>query len=155
MTDVRTDLHPAVQNLKAVIFDVGGTLIHPDWQRLGQLVEAESGMSFTPLQMHEAFYGMLQVIDAELAAGVNSKRGREAHWVFLDTFRSLGIDETKCIRIRERLTLAHQERHLWCKCDSEALSVLRALKNSGLRVAVISNTEDGRVEESLELADIA
>jgi putative hydrolase of the HAD superfamily len=152
---VKTDLHPALRNLKAVIFDVGGTLIHPDWRRLGQLVEAETGIPFTPSQMHKAFYGMLQVIDAELAAGVNSKRGRGAHWVFLDTFRSLGVDEPKCLRIRERLTVAHQERHLWCERDSEASSVLLALKNAGLRVGVVSNTEDGRVEESLALADLA
>jgi putative hydrolase of the HAD superfamily len=148
-------LHPALRNLQAVIFDVGGTLIHPDWPRLGQLVEAETGMVFTPAQMHEAFYGMLQVIDAELAAGVNSKRGRAAHWVFLETFRSLGVDETTCTGIRERLTVAHQERHLWCARDSEALTVLAALKDAGVRVGVISNTEDGRVEESLALADLA
>ena len=98
---------------------------------------------------------MLQIVDAELKAGVNSKSVRGAHWVFLDTFRSLGLDEAQCLRIRDRLVLAHEERHLWCEPDLEATSVLFALKTAGLRMAVVSNTEDGRVKESLALADLA
>ena len=152
---MKTGLHPALRNLKAVIFDVGGTLIHPDWRRLGALVEAETAMLFPSARLHQAFYAMLQVVDAELKRGVNSKRGRGAHWVFLDTFHSLGLDEVKCSRIRDRLVAAHQERHLWCEPDLEAANVLLALKAAGLRVAVISNTEDGRVKESLALADLA
>ena len=152
---MKTSLHPALRKLKAVIFDVGGTLIHPDWCRLGALVEAETAMLFTSAQLHEAFYAMLHLVDAELKAGGNSNRGRGAHWVFLDTFQSLGIDEGKCSRIRDRLVVAHQERHLWCEPDLEAANVLLALKAAGLRIAVISNTEDGRVKESLVLADLA
>ena len=57
-------LHPALRNLKAVIFDVGGTLVHPDWRRLRSLVEAETAMLFTSAQLHEAFYAMLQVVDS-------------------------------------------------------------------------------------------
>jgi putative hydrolase of the HAD superfamily len=152
---VKNRLHPALRNKKAVMFDVGGTLVHPDWSRLGELVEVETGIHFTPAQMHGAFYAMLQIIDAELKVGVNSRRGREAHWVFMDMCRSLGIAEAKCLGIRTRLTVAHQERHLWCEPDSEASTVLRRLKNVGLRTGVISNTEDGRVTESLALADLA
>jgi putative hydrolase of the HAD superfamily len=154
-TGVRNQIHPALRNQKAVIFDVGGTLVHPDWLRLGELVAAETGTHLTSAQMHRAFYAMLQAIDAEIKAGVNSKRAREAHWVFVDTFRSLGIPEAKFPGIRTRLTAAHQERHLWCEPDSEAPTVLRRLKDAGLRIAVISNTEDGRVTESLTLADLA
>src|SRR5262245_16881761 len=149
------DLHPALRNVAAVIFDVGGTLVHPDWLRIGELVEAETGIPFTREQMHAAFYAMLQVMDAELVVGANSRLKRETHWTFLNTFRSLGIDEESCINIRERLNAAHQERHLWCEPDSEASSVLLLLKKAGLRIAAISNTEDGRVHESLALADLA
>ena len=148
-------LHPAIRNQGAVIFDVGGTLVHPDWPRLGQLVQTETGILFTAAEMYKAFYAMLQSINAELKAGINSRREREAHWVFVETFRALGIDEAKCLRIRAHLAAAHQERHLWCEPDSEAATVLFHLKRAGLRVGVISNTEDGRVKESLALADLA
>ncbi|HZJ44811.1 MAG TPA: HAD-IA family hydrolase [Pyrinomonadaceae bacterium] len=153
--DRMTSMHPALQDLAAVIFDVGGTLVHPDWQRLGKIVEAETGLLFTPKQMHEAFYAMLQTANAELVAEVNSKRRSGAYWTLLETFRLLGIDEGACISIRRHLNRSHQERHLWCQADSEAASVLFRLKSEGLRLAVISNTEDGRVNESLALADLA
>src|ERR1043165_2283382 len=112
-------MHEALRNVRAVIFDVGGTLVHPDWQRLAGLVEAETGMLFTPARLDEAFYAMLQLVNAQLRAGLNSKTARRAHWVFLDTFRSLGMDEAKCLSISEHLTVAHQERHLWCQPDAE------------------------------------
>ena len=118
-------------------------------------MEAETATLFTSTQLHRAFYAMLHVVDAELKAGVKSKSGRGAHWVFVDTFRSLGLDEAKCLQIRDHLVVAHGERHLWCEPDSEAANVLVALKTAGLRIAVISNTEDGRAKESLALADIA
>ena len=138
-----------------MIFDVGGTLVHPDWQRLGSLVEAETGLFFTREQMHAAFYAMLRVAEKDLVAGANSTLRRGAHWTFLNTFRSLGLDEDAAMRIRERMTAAHQERHLWCEPDAEASNVLPLLKSAGLRTAVISNTEDGRVHESLASANLA
>jgi len=152
---VTVTLHPALRNVDAVIFDVGGTLVHPDWQRLASLVEAETGMFFTREQMHAAFYAMLRVAEMELVAGANSTLPRGAHWTFFNTFRLLGIDDDACIHIRERMTAAHQERHLWCEPDAEAPSVLLLLKNAGLRIAVISNTEDGRVNDSLASANLA
>lgn len=150
-----TTLHPALKNVTAVIFDVGGTLIHPDWRRLAKTVEAETGMLFTPEQMHEAFYAMLQAADADLIAGTTSGDRSGAHWPFLNTFRSLGLADAACAGIRDRLTATHQERHLWCEPDPDASRVLPQLKRAGLRIAVISNTEDGRVNESLALAELA
>src|SRR5262245_42879967 len=148
-------MHPALRNLAAVIFDVGGTLVHPDWPRLRKIVEAETGVLFTPEQLHEAFYAMLQMANAELVAGTNSERRSGAYWTFLETLRLLGIDEGACISIRQHLNQAHQERHLWCQPDAEASSVLARLKSEGRRVAAISNTDDGRANESLALADLA
>ena len=118
-------------------------------------MEAETAMLFTTGQLHGAFYAMLQGVDAQLKSGVNLTSGRGAHWVFLDTFRSLGLDEARCLRLRERLVAAHQERHLWCEPDSEATNVLLSLKAAGMRIAVVSNTEDGRAKESLALANLA
>ena len=152
---MKAGVHPALRNLGAVLFDVGGTLVHPDWARLGELVEAETGALFTPNQMTEAFYAMLQVVDSELIAQAHSKRTLEPHWTFLETFRSLGMDEMACETMRTSLNVAHYERHLWCKPDPEASTVLVRLKRAGLRIAAISNTEDGRVNESLVLSSLA
>ena len=151
---MKTDLHPALRNVAAVIFDVGGTLVHPDWPRLSDLVAVETGILFTPTQMTEAFYAMLQLVDSELITQSTTKPTPESHWTFLETFRSLGIDETAFKNIRTRLKVAHEDQHLWCKPDPAAATVLRCLKRAGLRIAAISNTEDGRVNESLALAGL-
>lgn len=152
---MKTSLHPSLQNVAAVIFDVGGTLVHPDWHRVGEIVAAETGTLFTPEQLNQAFYAMLQAADADLIAGTKSGDRSGSHWTFLNTFRSLGVDDAACARIRELLTATHETRHLWCEPDSEAARVLSLLKSAGLRIAAISNTEDGRVDESLALAELA
>src|SRR4051794_30873805 len=105
---MKTGVHPVLRSVAAVVFDVGGTLVHPDWVRLGELVEAETGTLFTPIQMTEAFYGMLQMFDAELNTQAPTNRTLEPHWTFLETFRSLGINETVCNGIRTRLNEAHE-----------------------------------------------
>jgi len=151
---VTTTLHPALRNVAAVIFDVGGTLVHPDWRRLGEIVTAETERRFTPVEMYEAFYAMLQAADADLIAGTRSADRSGAHWTFLNTFRSLGVDDSASARIRERLSVTHEERHLWCEADPDAGRVLLLLQEAGLRIAAISNTEDGRVKESLALAEL-
>ena len=150
-----TSLHPVLRSVNAVIFDVGGTLVHPDWRRLVKIVEAESGTLFTPEEMREAFYAMLRAGDAELVNGANSERRSGAYWTFIETFRLLGIDDAACLSIRSHLDKAHQVRHLWCEPDTEASRVLLGLQRAGLRIAAISNTEDGRVNESLALAELA
>ena len=147
--------HPILTNARAVFFDAGGTIVHPDWRRLVQLIEAETGQVFTPADMHKAFYRMLRTIDAELANGTDLKHMQEPHSGFMRTFRVLGIDESVCSRLRNQLSLEHQKRHLWCEPDSDAPNVIAQLKHSGLRIAVISNTEDGRLKDSLTLANLA
>jgi putative hydrolase of the HAD superfamily len=56
--------------------------------------------------------------------------------------------------VRNHFELAHQNRHLWSQAYAESHDVLTALKHAGLRLAVISNTEDGRLEESLGSAQL-
>jgi len=136
------------------VFDAGGTLVHPDWLRLGQLIAEETGQEFTPAQMYHAFYRVLRIVDAELLQGTESMQRRQPHWGFLDAFRNLGVDEAACNRLGQRLNGAHLSRHLWCEPDEEAPAVLHRLRSAGLRIAVISNTEDGRLEDSLTLAHL-
>jgi HAD superfamily hydrolase (TIGR01509 family) len=147
--------HPILRDVAAVFFDAGGTIVHPEWRRLSQLVEAVTGEVFSPAEMRMAFCQMLQIVDAEVIQGSDSNSRLKPHWGFLSTFRALGIDKSVCNDLSQRLNLEHEKRHLWCAADREAADVLVRLKNSGLRVAVISNTEDGRIEEALTLAGLA
>jgi putative hydrolase of the HAD superfamily len=67
----------------------------------------------------------------------------------------LGLDEVTCEGVMERLAGSHLERHLWCGIDHDVPRVLDALKRQGLIIAVISNTEDGRLIDSLDACGIA
>jgi putative hydrolase of the HAD superfamily len=66
----------------------------------------------------------------------------------------LGLDEPNCVALMQRLSVSHDERHIWCGSDPAAVRVLDELKRAGLTLAVISNTEDGRLRESLGAAGI-
>ena len=152
----RSSLHPLLHDVSALIFDAGGTLVHPDWRRLAYLAKAETGRDFSPQQMRYAMYEVLREVDLGLQSKLEDlKQTRRLNWLFVGMFGLLGLNESDCSRLSTRINLEHQKRHLWCEPDSEVLRVLFTLKRMGLRIGVISNTEDGRLEESLKLADIA
>lgn len=148
-------LHPLLKDARAVLFDVGGTLAHPDWERLAQLAQAEAGLAFTPTEMRRTLCETLRGVDARLADIRVRNVTRRPGWLFRDMFVGLGVDEDACERLAARMLAAHDEKHLWCGLDPEAVRVIGELKRAGLRVGCISNTEDGRLEELLEMIEIA
>lgn len=150
-------LHPLLRcDVRAVLFDAGGTLVHPDWQRLVSLAAGELETPINDAEMRRAVRETLRDVDACVTRdGATPEYARRLNWVFRRTYGALGFDEPTCERILERAQESHGERHLWCELDPEAPRVLAALKQAGLRIAVISNTEDGRLEELLELVEIA
>jgi HAD superfamily hydrolase (TIGR01509 family) len=148
-------LHPALRGLRAVLFDVGGTLTHPDWARLSQLAAREAVGEFTATELERAFKGGLKEVDACIKRGetppVDTTR---RHWTFRRMYGGLGVGAEACERLCAPLDRAHDERHLWCGVDPQAPRVLAAIRGAGLRAAVISNTEDGRLEELMALIDL-
>jgi HAD superfamily hydrolase (TIGR01509 family) len=149
-----TSLHPSLRGARACVFDAGGTLVHPDWERLAQLAEETAGRRFGADEMRRAFGEMLKCINEPAPGGrVINQNGR--HWTFRAMYGGLGLDEAACAEIVGRIDAAHAERHIWCGCDPEAPRVVDEIKRRGLLVAVISNTEDGRVRDALEAAGLA
>jgi putative hydrolase of the HAD superfamily len=141
--------------VRAVLFDVGGTLVHPDWPRLARLAAEESGRTFEAAQLQRAMRETLRVAGEELQQGKPPTfEERRRGWVFRGMYAALGLDRTACERLSERVDAAHGERHLWCGLDPDVPGVLAELKRAGLRVAVISNTEDGRLQELMELVEL-
>jgi len=150
-------LHPALKGARACIFDAGGTLVHPDWPRLSQIAEEVSGHSFDSSEMARAFAEMLRGVGIEMQREgfVMPDEMNRPHWTFRRMYRALGLDQQSCEGVMDRLAASHLERHVWCGIDHEVPRVLRELKRQGLIIAVISNTEDGRLIDSLEASGIA
>ena len=149
-------LHPLLRDAQVVLFDVGGTLTHPDWDRLALIAAQETGRAFEPTEMRRALGERLREIDAQLfEARILKVHTKRPGWLFQDMFCALGVDTEACGRLATKLLAAHEQKHLWCGLDPEATRVVSQLKSAGLRVGVISNTEDGRLEELLEMIEIA
>ncbi|MCA1635868.1 MAG: HAD-IA family hydrolase [Acidobacteria bacterium] len=149
-------LHPSLSGARACVFDAGGTLVHPDWPRLAGFAADEAGREFDAGELERALKETLKAVGAEMQREgyVTPLEHRRPHWVFRRMYGSLGLDEGACGRVIERAAAAHAERHLWCGLDPEVPRVLDELKRAGLLVAVISNTEDGRLTDSLGAARI-
>ena len=151
-----TALHPSLDGARACIFDVGGTLVHPDWQRLAALAEEVAGSRFSDEEMRRAFGEMLKTVGAEVQrSNAPAAAERGPHWTFRGMYGCLGLGEEACETLVGRIDRAHAERHIWCGADPEAAHVVEGLRRAGLLVAVISNTEDGRLRDSLEAAGLA
>ena len=104
--------------------------------------------------MRRAFGEMLKCAGAAGQGGrVIDQAGR--HWTFRGMYSGLGLDEAACETLVGRIDSTHAERHVWCGVDPDAPRVVDGLKRAGLLVGVISNTEDGRLRDSLEAAGLA
>jgi HAD superfamily hydrolase (TIGR01509 family) len=150
-------LHPVLNGARACIFDAGGTVVHPDWTRLSSIAAGVSGRSFNSQEMSRAFGEMLRAVGLEIAREgfVLPDEMKRPHWTFQRMYAALGLDERTCASVIEQLVLSHGQRHVWCTPDPAAARVLDELKQQGLILAVISNTEDGRLIESLDAAGIS
>jgi HAD superfamily hydrolase (TIGR01509 family) len=147
-------LHPSLVGARACVFDAGGTLIHPDWPRLAALALETAGRAFDAEEMRRAFCEMLKCVGGQTQGGRVIDQ-TERHWTFRAMYGGLGLDEAACESIVGGIDRAHAERHVWCLPDPEASRVLEELRREGLLLAVISNTEDGRVRDALEAAGLA
>jgi HAD superfamily hydrolase (TIGR01509 family) len=150
-------LNPALAGARACIFDAGGTLVHPDWPRLSRIAGEISDRSFESGEMGRAFGEMLKAVAVEMQREdfVLPDEMKRPHWTFRRMYAGLGLDETACAAVVDRLALSHRDRHIWCGIDPAASRVLAELKQQGLKLAVISNTEDGRLIDSLDAAGIS
>jgi HAD superfamily hydrolase (TIGR01509 family) len=150
-------LHPALNGARACIFDAGGTIVHPDWTRLSRIAAEVSGRSFNSQEMARAFGEMLRAVGIEIQREgfVLPDEMKRPHWTFRRVYAALCLDETACATVIERLDVSHLQRHVWCSPEPAASRVLDDLKKQGLILAVISNTEDGRLIDSLDAAGIS
>jgi putative hydrolase of the HAD superfamily len=138
---------PDVAPLRAVLFDAGNTLLFLDYPRLAAVVGEAVGVPLT---------------GAVLAAGAGAaaramERGvsdRERAVAFLEAlFLEAGVPAERMDVVRKCLVRLHGERHLWSGIASDASEALARLRDAGLMLGVVSNS-DGRVEEALRAAGL-
>ena len=137
---------------RAVFFDAGGTLIHPDPVFLLESL-AEQGIQRNEGDLRGALAAAGREV-ARTAASANPGTDASRTVVFWGTlFDALGCDAAVRDALRPRVLARHQEGRLWTWTAPGTLDLLQDLRSRGLTVAVISNS-DGGVERYLTHAGL-
>lgn len=134
--------------LRAVLFDAGNTLLFLDHARMAEAVGAALGVPLTGARLAAG----------SRAAARSMEQGRntdgERTEAYLEAlFLEAGVPADRLDEVRSCLGRLHDERHLWSGIADDAHDALTRLRNAGLRLGVVSNS-DGRVEEALEVAGL-
>jgi HAD superfamily hydrolase (TIGR01509 family) len=124
----------------AILFDAGGTLLLQDTEEMGRRL----GVSIDPLRAHRAHYeAMAEYSDLRLA-------GQDVDWDWWQEryYTILGVDDPHLAG--ERLERGYG---LWNHALEGVGAAVERLRDSGVRVAVVSNS-DGSVRGSLGQAGL-
>jgi len=134
--------------LRAVLFDVGNTLLFLDYARLAEGVGSALGLPLTRDGLARHVSAATQAM--ERAGGTDRTRAV----AYLETLFLLGgVGRDRLGELHECLSRMHREQHLWSGVAERSAAALSRLRNAGLRLGVVSNS-DGRVEEALEAAGL-
>ena len=136
------------KGLRAVLFDAGNTLVFLDYDRMAEGVGAALGLKLTGegLSAHAAEASSAM----EQAAGGDQHRAA----VYLEAlFRLGGVPPERMGELRDCLRRMHGELHLWSSVQHRTPEALARLRNAGLRLGIVSNS-DGRVEQALAAAGL-
>ena len=139
------------RHITTVLFDAGGVLLDLDYAFLKRLLEARHVETTIPeLSASESI--------ARTAIDRRVREGGRTSEAWRDYFRILltrvGTPPEGTEEIIDTLAEAHQRVGLWTVAIDGAVTTVRALKDEGHRLGVVSNAE-GRVERDLEGAGYA
>jgi HAD superfamily hydrolase (TIGR01549 family) len=140
--------------LRAVLFDAGGTLIHPDYRRVARVLERVLGRAPAPTAWVAAEYEGRAALEAALSAEGESRDGDRWTVHFAAMFRALGFGDEEVARVAPHLVAEHRRLNLWMVPQPGAAEGLAALREAGFVVGVVSNA-DGTVDRLLADAGLA
>jgi len=142
-------------DLDAVIFDVGGTLLHLDHA----FIAARSAGHGAPVSARALARGEARARAAvdRLAAERDGALERDAARLpryLADLLGAAGVAAPRAARVAAALVADHARENLWRVPAPDAAGTLAALRTRGFRTAVVSNA-DGRAARQLAAAGLA
>jgi putative hydrolase of the HAD superfamily len=140
--------------VRAVLFDAGNTLLRMDYRVIAAHLQ-ERGRAATPERVEEAELRARVRLDPHLAPGASTEstvtHGRYLRYLL----EHLGITDEEEIQAIARWRRGYNlPVGLWNRADPEALAALRRVREAGLAVGVISNS-NGSVRSILEETGLA
>lgn len=134
--------------LRAVLFDAGNTLVFLDYARLAEEVGSTLGLTLTEEGLSRQVPAASRAM--EQAAGTDQHRAA----AYLEALFLLGgVPRERLGEVRDCLGRMHGERHLWSSVAERSAESLQKLRDAGLRLGVVSNS-DGRVDQALQAAGL-
>jgi putative hydrolase of the HAD superfamily len=139
----------------AVLFDLGGVLLRLDYAAIAERA-AEQGIALQTAALARAETRARRAIDARSRpeAGAQGTDATRLPDYFDDLLAAAGVAREARDGLVPRLRADHRERNLWRVPLEGAHQTLIALRRSGLRTGVVSNS-DGRAEALLREAGLA
>ena len=141
----------ALREVRALIFDLGGTVLSLDHPRIASYLE-EDGVTLAEgwaQRSERAGRVRLDQLVREGASGMSQWRG------FFEAFlESAGAPADRIESLFERVSDFHRRQHLWNRPVPGVREALTALAHAGYRLGVVSNS-DGRAEWLLGTVGLA
>ncbi len=143
------------ENLKALLFDFGGTLAFLDFDLLAREFSRE-GRKLDALALEHAEYAGRAAIDKCLAGappGMQADNSVYEHF-FRAWMTAAGIGEAEMTECAAKFGAIHREASLWRVVRPGTFEALDAFKSAGYKLAIVSNAE-GRIESDAKRFGLA
>lgn len=142
-----------VKTPRAVLLDAGNTLICLDLPEIGRLLTA-AGAAVTGDELLRAEYHGRRAVNAMVAGPEKGTDRSRAYIYFSSILTGAGIPESEIRRLFEIIRDENDRVGLWRVVPAGARTALEKLKDSGVKLGVVSNA-DGRVQAQLEAARLS
>jgi HAD superfamily hydrolase (TIGR01509 family) len=140
-----------MKDVRAVLFDAGGTLIHVD----GERVCLAAGVPYDTAAFRRAEARAVAEVRRLVLERPESRDAERVPLYFGTLLGGLGLaDEAERRLAAGRVAGEHRRANLWSRAADDAAETLSGLRTRGYRIGVISNA-DGRVRGLLEAAGLA
>lgn len=140
--------------LRAVFFDAGGTLVHPDYDRVAEALRRTVGRAPSREALAEAEYAGRAAVEAAMAADPALNDGSRWQLHFTGALTSIGFSTDELRRAAPAIRGEHERKNLWTVVQPGAADGLDSLRGLGLVVGCVSNS-NGTVAELLAEVGLA
>jgi len=139
--------------LRAVFFDAGGTLLHVDYVRVRRALLHSVGRAPTVEALTAAEYEGRAAVEAAMAKDPALRDGSRWQFHFTGALTSLGFTREELAAAAPEIRAEHARANLWTVVKPRVLESLAGLREHGLVVGCISNS-DGTVAQLLDRAGL-